>query len=68
MQYSTIEELPTHIKEYLPVNAQKIYKTAYNKAWKRYSDPFCNETTKARRKFAERVAWHTVKYKYERVI
>jgi len=68
MIFKNIDELPSNIKTYLPINAQKIYRIAYNNAWERYENDPGNNSKNQRRIFAERVAWHTIKHKYEKVM
>ena len=62
MPYSSLRELPKGVKNSLPVEAQNIYKEAYNSAWKQYSDYDSDD----REETAHRVAWSAVKKKYER--
>lgn len=68
MTIASIDDLPNSIKVYLPVPAQQMYRIAYNNALKRYNDKHSSNTETAKRKFAERVAWQTIQYRYERVI
>lgn len=60
MPYKDIEDLPDSVKSHLPLHAAEIYLSAFNNAWKQYSDKANREQT------AHRVAWAAVKKQYEK--
>lgn len=60
MPYRSNADLPSSVKSALPPAAQRIYREAFNNAWKTYAD-------KARREeIAHRVAWAAVKKRYQK--
>lgn len=61
MPYDSIAALPDSVKSALPRGAQQIYLGAFNGAWKEYSE------AKDREARAHKVAWATVKKKYQKV-
>lgn len=66
MPYTTIEELPSSVKNHLPKHAQEIYKEAFNHAWDQYKDPSERREDASREETAHKVAWSAVKQKYEK--
>lgn len=56
MPYKSIEQLPSGVKNHLPVHAQEIYKDAFNDAEQEYGTL----------DQAAKVAWHAVKENYEK--
>jgi len=66
MPYSRISKLPDRIKDSLPVGAQKIFKEAFNNAWKQYSQPEARRGDASREEVANKVAWSAVKKKYKK--
>jgi cation transport regulator len=63
--YEAISDLPKPVRETLPMEAQRIYREAFNSAWHRYSDPRRRRGA-SRDETAHRVAWSAVKHEYER--
>lgn len=57
MPYDSIRELPDSVRDNLPMNAQEIYKSAYNNAWQEYNHD---------EQRAHRVAWSAVKKSYKK--
>jgi cation transport regulator len=66
MPYDKKEELPKRVKDNLPIGAQKIFRKAFNNAWKQYKDPTKRKGTASREEAANKVAWAAVKNKYEK--
>lgn len=66
MPYDKIKELPKNVKNSLPVGAQKIYKEAFNNAWKEYEDPEKRKGNASQEEVAIRVAWSAVKQNYKK--
>ncbi len=66
MPYKKTNELPESIKSNLPKEAQKIFKEAYNNAWKEYKDPKKRQGNTSREGASRRVAWSAVKKKYKK--
>lgn len=61
MPYRSNADLPGPVQRHLPVDAQSIYREAFNHAWKGYgSDP-------RREEIAHRVAWAAVKKSYRKL-
>jgi len=61
MPYRTNSDLPDQVQMHLPVEAQTIYRTAFNRAWRTYADDSEQE------RIAHRIAWAAVKRCYEKV-
>jgi cation transport regulator len=66
MPYESIQQLPKQVKEYLPEDAQKIFKEAYNNAWEQYKNPEKRQNNASREETANKVAWSAVKKVYEK--
>lgn len=66
MPYNTNNELPDSVKDSLPEHAQDIYKEAFNSAYDQYKDATDREGDSTREETAHRVAWASVKNKYEK--
>ncbi|MDH4049859.1 MAG: ChaB family protein [Gammaproteobacteria bacterium] len=66
MPYRTLAELPTAVREHLPVHAQEIYLRAFNNAWEQYKDPRKRRKKGSREETAHRVAWGAVERNYEK--
>lgn len=62
MPYASIEDLPSPLREYLPIHAREIYRSAFNHAWDEYAD-----RGDQREEIAHRVAWAAVKHRYRKV-
>lgn len=58
--YTSVQELPKGVRENLPAQAQKIYRSAYNSAHDEHKGEDDVEQT------AHRIAWGAVKQKYEK--
>ena len=58
MPYKDIKDLPSAVKDNLPVKAQEIYKKAFNSAFKEYG--------KDQEVIAHKVAWSAVKKSYHK--
>ena len=58
MPYRRVTDLPASVRTALPAGAQKIYREAFNHAWKEYAARADREA------LAHRVAWAAVKIKY----
>lgn len=59
MPYSSIEQLPPHVRNHLPEDAQKIFVSAFNNA---YDQLEAGEDEVQ----AFKIAWSAVKRKYEK--
>jgi len=57
MPYASIADLPSPLREHLPIHAQEIFRAAFNNAWTEYD-------AADREEIAHRVAWAAVKRKY----
>jgi len=66
MPYKSISDLPENVRNVLPKHAQEIYLEAYNSAWEHYDQPEERRDNRTREETAHRVAWSTVKQKYEK--
>ncbi|MFP4403369.1 MAG: ChaB family protein [Candidatus Woesearchaeota archaeon] len=64
MPYKKESDLPKLVKNNLPIDAQKIYKEAYNNAWEQYKNPEDRKGNASREEVAHKVAWSAVKQKY----
>jgi len=62
MPYKTPSDLPEHVQHVLPIGAQKVYLKAFNSAYVEYKDKVDQEI------ISHRVAWATVKKKYEKTL
>lgn len=66
MPYARVAQLPESVKCSLPNHAKAIYKEAFNNAWREYKDPASRRDNVSREEISHRVAWSTVKEKYEK--
>ena len=66
MPYKSNGDLPESVKNVLPAHAQDIYREAFNSAYDEYKDPSKRRGDSDREEAAHRVAWNTVKSKYEK--
>jgi cation transport regulator len=66
MPYDNIDELPDQIRYNLPRDAQTIFMSAFNSAWKQYKDPSKRHGSDSREKVANKVAWSAVKKQYDK--
>ena len=66
MPYFENADLPERIRKVLPAHAQRIYRKAFNNAWKQYADPAKRKRGGSREEVANRVAWAAVKRVYEK--
>ena len=64
MPYESRKELPEQVKDNLPVQAQSIYRKAFNNAYDQYSDSGERRGDSSREEVAHKVAWSAVKQKY----
>lgn len=64
MPYENTSDLPTAIKNHLPLHAQEIYRAAFNNAWEEYKDTQERRGNISREETAHKVAWAAVKKKY----
>lgn len=62
MTYQSIALLPASVRADLPIEAQRLYRAAYNDAWARYPD-FAD-----REPFCHRLARREVRRSYSRTI
>jgi cation transport regulator len=63
MPYTSNQDLPRSVREHLPAHAQDIFRSAFNAAWRSYS-----ETDAAHiEEIAHRVAWAAVKKRYRKL-
>ncbi len=67
MPYKTNDDLPKSVKHVLPSHAQDIYREAFNSAWEEYADPDKRYEGDSLEDTARKVAWATVKHKYEKI-
>lgn len=61
MPYTSNTDLPAGVRRHLPNAAQNIYREAFNHAWATYAGDARQE------EIAHRVAWASVKRKYQKV-
>lgn len=66
MPYKRNSDLPDSVKDNLPAHAQDIYREAFNSAWDQYDEPEERRGDASREETAHRVAWASVKKKYEK--
>lgn len=66
MPYQKLSELPDGVRNVLPEHAQVIYKEAFNHAYDEYKEPEDRRDDASREEVSHRVAWATVKHKYEK--
>ena len=59
--YDTINDLPFVCRLNLPEDAQKIYRDAFNRAWRQ-----ATAEEKARHRLAQSQAWNEVRSRFER--
>ena len=59
--YESIQDLPFVCRLNLPEDAQKIYREAFNRAWRQAA-----EEEKSRHQLAQRQAWSEVRLRFER--
>ncbi len=59
--YQTIEDLPVVCRINLPVDAQQVYRDAFNRAWKLHADKNGD-----RHRLAQSHAWAEVRARFER--
>lgn len=59
MPYMTTDDLPSAVRDHLPIHAREIYLAAFNHAWNEYAD-----YGEGREQTAHRVAWGAVKRSY----
>lgn len=62
MPYHSLDDLPQPIQMHLPLQAQEIYRSAFNRAWVNYATLPPVEKDQA----AHRVAWAAVKRCYRK--
>lgn len=62
MPYSSPHYIPDRIRTILPPHAQRIFHSAFNNAWQRYTE----QTSEKREETSFRVAWNAVKRVYEK--
>lgn len=60
MPYRSNANLPASVRSVLPAAAQRIYREAFNSAWKTYAG------NARREEIAHRVAWAAVKTRYRK--
>lgn len=61
MPYKTNNDLPDRVKKNLPSEAQKIYRKAFNNAYKQYKDPKKRRKGASLEETVHKVAWAAVK-------
>lgn len=66
MPYRSNAELPESVKAHLPVQAQDIYRSAFNHAWQECVRPPVRSTA-PREETAHKVAWAAVRRRFEKV-
>lgn len=66
MPYKSLHELPDGVRNVLPKHAQEIYRKSYNSAYEQYKSPKDRRDDADREEVAHRVAWNSVKQKYEK--
>ena len=66
MPYETIADLPKSVRDHLPLQAQEIYRQAFNNAWEEYARPEDRMGDDSREATAHKVAWSAVKQVYEK--
>jgi cation transport regulator len=67
MPYEHISELPEHVRQGLPEEAQELYLTAYVHAWNEHEDPSTWREGHTREDMADLLAWAAVKKQYEKI-
>ncbi len=63
MPYRTIEDLPSNLREILPLHAQEIFLKSFNNAWQEYQHAN-RPVNVSYEEIAFRTAWNAVKKKY----
>ncbi len=63
MPYASTDDLPSTIREHLPLHAQEIFRAAFNRAWLSYG----TSERSRREEIAHRVAWAAVKRSYRKL-
>ena len=66
MPYKTNKDLPENVIHVLPAHAQDIYRETFNHAWQEYASPEKRRDDASREETAHKVAWASVKKKYEK--
>jgi len=66
MPYTSNEELPVGVRHKLPIEAQNIYREAFNHAWEFYKDPHKRHKDRTQEETAHSVAWSAVEKKYNK--
>ena len=64
--YASLTELPIGVRGNLPVQAQEVYRKAFNSAWMQYNQPAERIDDATREETSHRVAWAAVKRDYEK--
>lgn len=64
MPYAAIDDLPESVRKNLPLHAQEIYRSAFNRAWSGYASHGADQ----REELAHRVAWAAVKRRYQKTV
>jgi cation transport regulator len=60
MPYATNDDLPVPVRRHLPQYAQRIYRTAFDSAWRHYP------LDSRREEISHRIAWSAVKQVYHK--
>jgi len=66
MPYKNLRELPENVRDPLPLEAQRIYASAFNCAWEQYRALGSEQGVEARQKMADQVAWTAVSAAYQK--
>jgi cation transport regulator len=64
--YASLTELPIGVRGNLPVQAQEVYRKAFNSAWMQYNQPAERIDDATREETSHRVAWAAVKRDFEK--
>lgn len=66
MAYKSLQELPEEVRNPLPLEAQRLYVSAFNCAWEQYKGMESEQGVEARQKMADQVAWKAVSAAYQK--
>lgn len=66
MPYASNDQLPPGVRHKLPVEAQNIYREAFNHAWEFYKNPDKRHAGHSHEETAHSVAWSAVEKKYKK--
>jgi cation transport regulator ChaB len=66
MLYGHHTDLPEALQRTMPIEAQELYRTVYNAAWKQYEHTFQEVEALSADELAHRIAWGRVKQRFSK--